>query len=144
MNRNSLPSRGFMLFAMALAAIALGSSSLAAQSSAATPSVVVQDQTIADSRVVVLKVVSATPGWIVIHADNSGKPGPVIGYAAVRSGENLDVVVAIDAKKATPLLYAMLHVDAGTVGAYEFPGADVPTMSMGMMVSPAFKVSLPM
>ncbi len=84
---------------------------------------------------------SATPGWIVIHTDNGGKPGPVVGYAAVREGENLNVVVAIDAKKAGSVLYAMLHTDAGTVGAYEFPGADVPVMSMGMMVSPAFKVT---
>ena len=139
MIRYNLRSRAVMPVLMALAAIALGSVSLAAQSTAMTPSVVVQDQSLVDSRVVILKVVSLTPGWIVIHSDNAGKPGPVVGYAAVRSGENLNVVVAIDAKKATPLLYAMLHVDEGVVGAYEFPGADKPTM-----VSPAFKVSVPM
>jgi hypothetical protein len=144
MIRYSMPSRGLTLFLMAMAALALGSVSLAAQSTALTPSVVVQDQSLVDSRVVILKVVSATPGWIVIHSDNAGKPGPVVGYAAVRSGENLNVVVAVDAKKATPVLYAMLHVDEGVVGGYEFPGADKPTMSMGMMVSPAFKVALPM
>jgi hypothetical protein len=144
MFRYNLRARVLLMVLMVFATFAMGSVSLAAQSSAATPSVVVQDQSIVDSRVVVLKVVSATPGWIMIHADNSGKPGAVIGYAAVRSGENLNVVVAVDAKKATPQLYAMLHVDAGTVGTLEFPGPDAPTMSMGMMVSPAFKVSVPM
>jgi hypothetical protein len=144
MIRYSMPSRGLMLFVMAMAVLALGSVSLAAQSNAATPSVAVQDQSIVDSRVVIAKVVSATPGWIVIHSDNAGKPGPVVGYAAIRSGENLSVVVAVDAKKVTPVLYAMLHVDEGVVGAYEFPGADKPTMSSGMMVSPAFKVTAPM
>jgi hypothetical protein len=127
-----------------VALLALGGlriSAQAAQAAPIAPSVVVQDQAIDDSRVIVLKAVSATPGWIVIHSDNGGKPGPVIGYAALREGENLNVVVAIDAKKATPVLYAMLHVDAGTVGSYEFPGADVPAMNMGMMVSPSFKAS---
>ncbi|HET7838368.1 MAG TPA: hypothetical protein VFL04_01325 [Rectinemataceae bacterium] len=122
------------------ALLGLGSLRLAAQA-AVTPVVVVQDQAIDDSRVIVLKVTSATPGWMVIHADAAGRPGPVIGYAAVREGENLNVVVAIDAKKATPVLYAMLHVDAGQIGSYEFPGPDVPTMNMGAMVSPAFKAS---
>ncbi len=123
------------------ALLALGSAGLAAQASSITPSVLVQDQAIDDSRVVVLKVVSAGPGWMVIHADASGHPGAVIGYSVVREGENLNVVVAIDAKKATPVLYAMLHVDAGVVGSYEFPGPDVPAMAMGTMVSPAFKAS---
>jgi hypothetical protein len=59
----------------------------------------------------------------------------------VRQGENLNVVVAIDSKKATPVLYAMLHVDSGVIGVLEFPGADVPVMNNGVMVSPAFKAS---
>ena len=133
------------LFACAVS-LSLGAQTMKASESAATmtaaPSVVVQDQTIVDSRVVILKVVSPGPGWIVIHADNSGKPGPVLGWAAVRAGENLDVVVALDTKRATPVLYAMLHVDAGVVGTYEFPGADTPTMSMGAMVSPPFKAGM--
>jgi hypothetical protein len=134
-------SRGLRSLMLASVLAALAALSLSAQSSMPTPSVVVQDQAIDDSRVVILKVVSAAPGWLVIHADNGGKPGPVLGYAAVREGENLNVVVAIDAKKATPSLFAMLHVDAGTVGSYEFPGPDTPAMNMGAMVSPAFKAS---
>jgi hypothetical protein len=143
MRFTSFTGGGFKPLLVGFALALLGSLGLAAQAStpAVVPSVVVQDQSIDDSRVIVLKVLSATPGWIVIHSDNGGKPGPVLGYAAVREGENLNVVVAIDAKKATPVLYAMLHVDVGVVGTYEFPGADVPTMSMGTMVSPGFKAS---
>ena len=121
--------------------LALGGLSLTAQAGMITPSVVVQDQAVIDSRVVVLKVLSAAPGWIMIHADNGGNPGPALGYSPVRQGENLNVVVAIDSKKATPVLYAMLHVDSGVVGVLEFPGADVPVMNNGAMVSPAFKAS---
>jgi hypothetical protein len=141
MRFDSFRGKGLKLFFFGIALVGLGSLTLAAQTSMVTPMVVVQDQAIDDSRVVILKVMSATPGWIVIHADNAGRPGPVIGYAAVREGENLNVVVAIDAKRATPVLYAMLHVDAGVIGSYEFPGADLPTMSMGAMVSPAFNAS---
>ena len=39
---------------------------------------------------------------------------------------NSNVVVEIDAEAATPILHAMLHVDEGEVGTYEFPGPDVP------------------
>ena len=77
----------------------------------------------------------------MIHADNGGKPGPALGYSPVRQGENLNVVVAIDSKKATRVLYAMLHVDSGVVGILEFPGADVPVINNGVMVSPSFKAS---
>ncbi len=132
-------NRGLRRFAVLLALATAGGAALVAQ--ALVPEVQVQDQAIADSRVTIQKVVSAGPGWIVIHADNGGKPGPVVGWAAVAKGENPNVVVAIDTKRATPVLYAMLHVDAGTVGTYEFPGADVPAKAGGMMVSPAFKVS---
>jgi len=110
---------------------------------AMSPSVAVADQPAADARVVIAKVVSRGPGFLVVHNQTSdGKVGPVIGWAAVRDGENPGVVVALDATKVTSVLYAMLHVDAGVVGAYEFPGADVPAKIDGMMVNPSFKVSV--
>ena len=49
--------------------------------------------------------------------------------------------VKINAAKATPILFAMLHTDAGVVGKYEFPGPDVPVMVDEKMVSPGFKAS---
>jgi hypothetical protein len=134
--------KGLRRFAVVIALAMACAAALAAQ--AVLPSVQVQDQAVTDSRVVIQEVVSAGPGWLVIHADNGGKPGPVLGWAAVRQGDNPNVVVAIDTKRATPVLYAMLHVDAGTVGVYEFPGTDVPASAGGMMVSPAFKASSPM
>lgn len=102
------------------------------------PAVTVADQNVTANTVMVDGVVAAEPGWIVIHADAAGKPGPVVGYAAVAVGENMQVMVTIDAAQATPQLYAMLHVDKGVVGTYEFPGADAPVMLDGKLVSPAF------
>jgi len=104
------------------------------------PSVTVSDQAVKDDSVTISKVISDGPGWIVIHLDNHG-PGAVVGYAALRAGENTNVVVKIDTYTATPKLYAMLHKDAGEVGVYEFPGADVPVKVGAMMVNPSFTVT---
>jgi plastocyanin len=111
-------------------------------SAAAMPSVGVADQPIKDDTVTVAKVVSNGPGWIVIHADKNGAPGPVLGYAAVKDGENDDVVVKLAAEGRTETLYAMLHTDAGTVGTYEFPGADGPVAMNGKVITPAFKITI--
>ena len=114
---------------------------LPAAHAAGAPSVMVSDQADMDDTVTIDKVESAGPGWIVIHIESNGAPGPVVGYAAVKDGVNTNVVVKIDSYSATPVLFAMLHTDAGRVGVYEFPGADVPVKSNGMMVSPSFNVS---
>ena len=105
------------------------------------PAVSVVDQVVLDSRVTIAEVVSRGPGWLVIHLNADGKPGAVIGYAAVKDGTNRDVVVAVDAGRAAGGLFAMLHADAGIVGTYEFPGPDVPVMAAGGMVNVPFKVS---
>jgi heme/copper-type cytochrome/quinol oxidase subunit 2 len=106
-----------------------------------TPGVTVNDQAVQDARVTIAEVVSEGPGWLVIHLNAGGKPGAVIGYAAVKDGENPNVVVAVDPKRATGGLFAMLHTDAGVVGTYEFPGPDVPVMAAGGMVNVPFKVT---
>jgi hypothetical protein len=105
------------------------------------PRVIVRGQSISGGTATIAEVLSNGPGWLVIHADSSGSPGPVIGWAAVPDGLTRNLVVKLDPSKATPTLYAMLHIDAGTVGVYEFPGADVPVMVDGKMMSPPFKAS---
>lgn len=108
---------------------------------ATTPSVTVSDQAIQDNTVTIASVVSSGPGWLVVHADANGAPGPVLGQTAVVDGENTNVVVTLAAEGRTDTLYAMLHTDAGTVGTYEFPGADVPVSGDMQVVSPAFQVT---
>jgi len=107
-----------------------------------TAGVGVADQPLADGKITVAKVFSDGPGWIVIHAQADGKPGPILGYTQVNDGENLDVAVEIDATGATQTLYAMLHTDAGTVGTWEFPGgADVPARAGEAVITPSFQVT---
>lgn len=120
-----------MLFALASLAFAQGM----------TPSVTVSDQPLVDGKVTIEKVVSNGPGWLVVHADNNGAPGPVLGHTAVADGENTNVVVELAAEGRTETLYAMLHTDAGTVGTYEFPGPDTPVSVDGAVVTPAFQVT---
>ncbi|MGD8791914.1 MAG: hypothetical protein PVF47_05125, partial [Anaerolineae bacterium] len=106
------------------------------------PSVTVADQEVVDGMVTIAEVVSDGPGWLVIHAQADGSPGPIVGYSPVADGTNADVMVEIDAASATETLYAMLHTDAGQVGTWEFPGGpDTPVRVGQQVVTPAFDVT---
>lgn len=107
----------------------------------AVPSVMVADQLSLDGTVTVESAYSAGPGFIVIHIDNGGSPGPVAGYRAVSPGWNFNIKIWIDTTIATPTLFAMLHEDTGEVGVYEFgmvEGADLPVRVDGAVVTPSF------
>lgn len=107
-----------------------------------TPALTVVDQNISDGKVTIASVTSSGPGWVSIDTQGAdGNPGPEIGYTAVKSGINTNVIVYIDATKATSILFAMLHTDAGILGKYEFPGPDGPQQADGQMISPSFKTS---
>jgi len=108
--------------------------------SGVTPAVAVGDQPVVDGGVTIASVTAVEDGWIVIHIEHDGKPGPVIGHAAVKAGENKDVKVAVDESQATPKLFAMLHVDAGAIGTYEFPGPDAPVKAGDMIVMTLFNI----
>lgn len=73
---------------------------------------------------------------VVIHADDGGQPGEVLGFAPVPAGVSKNVTVELT--KAGSKLIAMLHVDAGEAGKYEFPGDDVPLIIDGQPVIAAF------
>ena len=143
MNAHSTKSI-FMLFtisvASALAACSPSPQNPAAQPTASgSPAVKVVDQQFDGTHITVADAFSQGPGWLVIHSQENGALGPAIGEAHLNNGDNKNVVVTVDPSQETPLLYAMLHKDAGVVGTYEFPGPDEPVMVDGQMVSPAFK-----
>jgi len=102
--------------------------------------VTVSSQEISDGKVTIDSVVSAQDGWIVIHADDgTGAPGAVIGQSTVSAGDNADVAIQIDTAQATSTLFAMLHLDAGVIGVYEFPGADAPVSVDGAVLVTGFQ-----
>ena len=118
----------------------------AAQDMMGEPSVEVADQVSLDGTVTIASAYSAGPGFVVIHIDNEGGPGPVIGNAALNPGWNYNIPVSIDTSMATPVLFAMLHTDTGEVGVYEFgtvEGADGPVRDASdNVITPSFNVDL--
>ena len=116
------------------------------------PALAVEDQTVAadalDTVTVPMGVVSAQ-GFMVIHEDDGGSFGGVVGWAQLDSGVNTDVEVVLDRDVASDgeTLHAMLHEDTGETGTYEFgdgSGEDGPiTDGDGNVVVTPFDVSRP-
>ncbi len=103
------------------------------------PVVVVNDQEVVNGKVTIAQVDSPGPGWVAIHIQGEGgEPGVDIGFSHVEPGSNKNVIVTVDPKRVTPIMYAMLHMDAGEVGTYEFPGSDGPQEVDGQMIAPPF------
>lgn len=68
-------------------------------------------------------VFTGTTGFVAIHADAGGAPGPVIGVSALLSGASTGVTITLDKPlEANATVWPMLHVDNGN-GQYEFPTA---------------------
>jgi LPXTG-motif cell wall-anchored protein len=109
--------------------ITVGEAAAPAAAPAAQPSGAVDagDQPLVDGAITVESVTAGQDGWIVAHLDENGAPGKVLGQTAVKTGENKEVKIKLS--QDVPVggkLWPMLHIDAGTIGTYEFPGADVP------------------
>ena len=132
------------LFLSALLCVVLGLFVMPAFAQSGTPSVSVNDQVSLNGTVTIASVYSAGQGWVVIHIDNNGQPGRVAGFAPVAPGWTYNLEVPFDATIATSTLYAMLHIDDGEVGKYEFDGQsglDAPVIVNGAVVTPAFKIN---
>ncbi len=105
------------------------------------PTIDVDDQTINDSSLVLVnKVTLDQPGWLVIQSDDDGAPGYVVGYSQVENLESEDISVPIDPKMATSELYAVLYIDRGIAGVFEFPGPDTPVSFDGQSIFSSFSI----
>jgi hypothetical protein len=90
----------------------------------ATPMVEAADQDVSNGVVSAEKVVAGQNGWLVVHrTDAEMKPGPVVGYAPLRGGENTDVA-AILQEEVMPgeMLMLMVHSEEGGMktGVFEY------------------------
>src|SRR6478672_11983636 len=114
----------------ATTAAAGGPATTAAAGGAVTGSLDASDQTSDGTQLKVSDVtINGAAGFIAIHQDANGAPGPVVGHVAIPEGDSKDVVVKLDSKVATGAFWPMLHLDAGQIGTYEFPGPDGPVKS---------------
>lgn len=89
-------------------------------------------------------IVLKSPGFLVIHEDNSGAPGAILGASAfLQAGEskNMDVTLS-RATRDGERLHAMLHADADASGTFS-ASSDTPVQStLGGPISGWFEISL--
>ncbi len=105
--------------------------------------IIVKNQDGEDGKITIQTVIAAKKGWLVIHADENGEPGEVVGFSPVKEGINDNILVNINIEKSKSKLHAMLHIDEGVDGEYEFPGDDSPaTSENGQIVNRPFSVAL--
>jgi len=104
----------------------------------------VYDQEISTEEVEINEVYTDQPPiWVAIYNDDGGTLGEVIGQEWLDSQQTEYVIVNIDLEQATPILYAMMHKDAGEIGVFEYPGPDEPVVIFGEQIISAFNVTLP-
>lgn len=106
------------------AAFAVTATASFAASHAMAPMVEGSDQDVSGGTVTASKVVAPENGWLVVHrTDSEMKPGPVVGYAPLKMGENMDVSAILTEEVASgDMLMLMVHSEAGgnTTGAFEY------------------------
>lgn len=91
---------------------------------APTPSVEAVNQSVSNGIVSAEMVVAADNGWMVVHrTDTEMKPGPVVAYAPLRMGDNVDVAaILMEAVNPGDMLMLMVHAETGgmATGIFEY------------------------
>ena len=125
-----------------IALFALAPAAGAAPRQQAADSVNAADQAISNDTLIVAEVNASQDGWIAVHIDQGGKPGPVIGHAAAPKGKTTHLAVKLE--QDVPVggsVWPMLHIDAGKIGTYEFPGPDAPVVVNNNIVMKQVKIT---
>ena len=75
-------------------------------------------------------------GYLTIHADANGAPGPVLGVTEILSaGEHEDVKVKLTKPLTeTADVWPMIHVEDNNNSTYDFPNGDQPAQVDGNVV----------
>jgi len=73
-------------------------------------------------------VFTGSKGWVAIHSDANGAPGPVIGVSKLLdSGTSTDITVTLDKPlTASAKVFPMLHLEDNNNTTYDFPNGDAP------------------
>ena len=113
-----------MKIAMLAALAALAAAPALAADHAMSPGVDAMDQSVAGGTVTAERIAAGETGWLVVHrTDAEMKPGPVVGYAPLKAGENLDVTAILtEAVQPGEMLMLMVHSEAGGMrtGVFEY------------------------
>lgn len=99
-------------------------------SGAQSPSVMVSDQMVEDGTITIDEAMAEQIGFVVLHRDN-GNDAPVvpasIGHGQVYTGQNTDLMIELndgETLESGDKVWAMLHIDNGTIGSYDFDGSE--------------------
>lgn len=84
-----------------------------------------------DGLVTLARVELLEPTWVLIHAEEDGTVGAVVGGSLLDAGVHENVTMTINWRRATPTLYVVLHEDDGKAGIMEFPDGDLPILRGG-------------
>ncbi len=89
-----------------------------------TAMVEASDQSVANGVVSADKIMADANGWMVVHRTGEDmKPGPVVGYAPLREGENIDVAAILQEDVMSgDMLMLMVHAEEGgmATGVFEY------------------------
>jgi len=89
------------------------------------PDIYVLNQPATGGEVIIERVISYGPGWLVIYNQNEEAAlGNIIGSTLLNPGINSQVTVSVTESAVTPVLYAMLHEDVEELGEFGFPATD--------------------
>jgi hypothetical protein len=92
------------------------------------PDILVYDQPVVDGQIVVDRVISNGPGYLVAYFDDEGSVGLIIGSAPLADGLNERVAVPLLEAAVTETIYLMLHEDTNPGDAFDFPRNDPPVL----------------
>ena len=86
-------------------------------------SVQANDQAMSHGTVTAAQVMAQHNGWMVVHRTDGSKPGPVVGYAPLKQGTNVQVTAILtEAVMPGEKLMLMLHGESGGMhtGVFEY------------------------
>ena len=107
-----------------IAVLMMGAASTANAGGHAMQTVDAMDQSVENGVVSAESVVASQNGWLVVHRTGDDmKPGPVVGHAPLRKGENADVAAILTEEVAAgDKLMLMIHGEDGgmSTGIFEY------------------------
>lgn len=114
----------------------------AQQNATQNNSITAENQELTNNTVAISRAMIDKPGWIAIHNVLDGRLGGIVGFARLDQGMRNNIRVPVDANATTENLVAELHYDMGTIGCFEYPGADVEAKRNGQPVIAPFGVTI--
>ena len=101
-------------------------------------SYIIANQTVINT-VTIDTLITNTPLWAVVRADNNGEMGAVLGRVKLPAGYHWNATIPVDNEQVTDTLYIALYNDRGEEDIFEFPdGEDTIFIQSGQPVFMSF------